>query len=245
MHPSVILDPTTSTTSGATPRLRSRLRLAGAALATLLLLGLAQPPAWAHDQLLSSTPAGGNAVTALPPEIVLTLSEAPLATGAQVVITAADGSMVSTGTASVDEATATVTVPVTGEGPAGAYTVAWHVVSSDGHPIEGAFEFSLEPTGEASDKASPSTTGTAETDPDPESTGAATAQDAQETTSPASQGLAATTDSHDDGLTSDPLLVVGSGIAIAVAILVVVAYVTRRRDHSPEPADTAGPDAQE
>ena len=188
MHPSVILDPTTSTTAGATPRLRSRLRLAGAALATLLLLGLAQLPAWAHDQLLSSTPADGKAVTALPPEIVLTLSEAPLATGAQVVITAADGSMIPTGTASVDEATATV---------------------------------------------------------DPESTSTATAQDTQEKTPRATQGLAATTNSHDDRLTSDPLLVVVGAIALAVVILVVVAYVTRRRDHSPEPADTAGPDTQE
>ncbi|MFI6428386.1 copper resistance protein CopC [Promicromonospora sp. NPDC050880] len=218
----------------------------GTALVTLLLLTLAQAPASAHDQLQSSTPADGTAITALPPEIILTLSDAPLATGAQVVITAADGSMVPTGTARVDEATATVTIPVTGQGPAGTYTVAWHVVSSDGHPIEGAFEFSLEPaapsTGEAS---SPVPTRTTQTDPGTAPTSTAPTQDARETPA-AGQGQAAAADSHDNGRTSDPLVVVAVGIAVAVAILVVVTYATRRRDRSAEPADSAsGPDAQE
>ncbi|WP_454850161.1 hypothetical protein [Promicromonospora soli] len=46
------LDPTT----GATPGGRSRLRLMGAVSASLLLFALAQPPAPAHGQPLSSTP---------------------------------------------------------------------------------------------------------------------------------------------------------------------------------------------
>ncbi|MEU4361852.1 copper resistance protein CopC [Promicromonospora sp. NPDC023987] len=218
------------------PRPRHHARTYGAALFAVGLLLLAAPPAAAHDQLLSSTPADGTTITTLPSEIVLTLSEAPLATGAQVVITATDGEMVATGAVSVDEATSTVTVPVTGQGPAGAYTVAWHVVSSDGHPIEGAFEFSLEPASTSNSEASPSPEAA---NASPGSSSTPTAQDLQEPTSPATQGPAGATDSHEDGGTSDPVVVVAGGIAIAVAILVVVTYATRRRDHDSEPADSA------
>lgn len=53
MHP--LLSPDLS--SGAMPRRRSRLRVPGVVLATLLLLGLAQLPASAHGQLASSATA--------------------------------------------------------------------------------------------------------------------------------------------------------------------------------------------
>ncbi|WP_164545207.1 copper resistance CopC family protein [Antribacter gilvus] len=248
MHPFVIPDPTTTapgTTSGSVPPSRRRQRQAGAALVTLMLFVLPQAPAWAHDQLLSSTPGDGKTITALPPEIILTLSEAPLATGAQVVITAADGDMVPTGTISVDEATARVTVPVTGQGPSGAYTVAWHVVSSDGHPIEGAFEFSLEPTdAETGTASSPGPTRSAQNEPGSVSTSAAPPQDTQESSS-AGQRQVAAAGSHDNGRTTDPLVVVTVGIAVAIAVLIVITYVTRRRDRTADPADITGPDTVE
>ncbi|GAA4699883.1 hypothetical protein APR04_003912 [Promicromonospora umidemergens] len=207
--------------------LRQYTRRAGAAaLFVIGLLLLTAPPATAHDRLLSSAPADGTTVTALPPEIVLTLSEAPLATGAQVAVTATDGSMLSTGPVSVEEAT--VTVPVTGQGPAGTYTVAWHVVSSDGHPIEGAVEFALEPA----TQASPSPTADQTEQSESAAAGPETASD--ESAPSATQGLAAPVDSHDNGRTTDPLVVVAVGIALAVVILIVITFVTRRRDDAPE-----------
>ncbi|NTW39140.1 MAG: copper resistance protein CopC [Cellulomonadaceae bacterium] len=147
---------TTSTTTAArssdhphTPSHRTRgggLRtglarlLASAALATGLLAAAAAPSS-AHDDIVGSDPAADAALTAAPTAVVLTFSDDLLDLSTTVVVTGPDGP-VATGATTVAGPTATTPLPAAM--PDGAYTVAWRVVSSDGHPIEGTFAFSLD-----------------------------------------------------------------------------------------------------
>lgn len=237
MHTDQTLILAPSVSSRPAPRRTAR-RALRVALAAVGLFLVAAPPATAHDQLLSSTPADGGTTTGLPDQVTLVLSETPLATGAQLVLTTPEGDTVAAGAPAVEESTATVTFPVTGDGPAGDYSAAWHVVSSDGHPIEGTFEFAVE--------ANPSTEPTSSAPDEASVASAAPSQDPPSSTPTEAADLTAATHPADTRGTVDPVLVVGVGVAVAVAVLVVVAFLTRRKDPSPEPEGRASsPDAPE
>jgi methionine-rich copper-binding protein CopC len=110
-----------------------------AALGTLvltlvtLLVALA-PAAQAHTGLVSSDPADGAVLASAPANVVLVFDEAMLE--AAVTISDADGTVVSSPNSTV--ADATVTVPWPGGLPDGSYAVNYRVVSTDGHPVDGA-----------------------------------------------------------------------------------------------------------
>jgi methionine-rich copper-binding protein CopC len=137
-----------------------------AALAVLLsfaatLLGAAvltvasAVPAGAHDQLEASEPPADAELTAPPVEVVLSYSADILATGTQVVVTTPDGDVDAEVTVDGPEVRAALPPDL----PGGAYQVAWRVVSSDGHPIEGTFGFTVaeqpEPAPTATDAGEP------------------------------------------------------------------------------------------
>ncbi|MEU8273593.1 copper resistance CopC family protein [Microbispora bryophytorum] len=93
-------------------------------------------PAFAHDSLKKSTPAA-NAVVSDLGEIELEFSahvSFPV-----IVLHDAAGRRFEAGTPRVNDST--VTQAVAGPLPPGSYTIAWRVVSSDGHPIEGEIPF--------------------------------------------------------------------------------------------------------
>ncbi|MBC3760356.1 copper resistance CopC family protein [Quadrisphaera oryzae] len=113
---------------------------AGAALCCSALVGA--PAAWAHDSLTSSTPGDGTTVTNAPEAVSLGFSEAPLQLGAQVVVTAPDGRVVTQGSPTV--VGNDVVQGLAPDRPAGSYTVDWRVTSSDGHPIQGRVVFVAE-----------------------------------------------------------------------------------------------------
>ena len=119
----------------ATARLRVVVVLAVAAAAVLVGAGAAQ----AHNTLVSTDPAEGATVAAAPARVTLTFNEPARSLGTEVVVTAPDGTTVSTGDAVLDGVT--VSQDVTGSLPAGAYTVTWRVTSADGHPLEGVLSF--------------------------------------------------------------------------------------------------------
>lgn len=104
--------------------------LAGGVLA---LAGVASP-AFAHDSLVGSTPEAGASVEQAPEAITLEYSSNLIDAGTLVEVTAADGTVVSTGTPSV--VGTEVTQQLEPELAAGDYTVTWRVTSSDGHPID-------------------------------------------------------------------------------------------------------------
>ncbi|GHD45315.1 hypothetical protein D9V29_13305 [Mycetocola manganoxydans] len=112
--------------------------IAGIALATLV--GLA--PANAHNAFVSSSPASGDVVTEQPGTVVITTSDALLDSGLdspttflQVRGPGAEELYYGDGCATVDGASITMPVSL---GEPGDYTIAWGVVSADGHPITSA-----------------------------------------------------------------------------------------------------------
>ena len=97
-------------------------------------------PATAHDRITGSDPADGSELAVSPTQIALTFSDEIQAVGGQVLLVDAAGTQVVAGVPAVDGTSATLTVPTLANGP---YTVTWRVVSSDGHPIDGTFGFSV------------------------------------------------------------------------------------------------------
>ncbi|WP_261166362.1 copper resistance CopC family protein [Microbacterium sp. Marseille-Q6965] len=127
----------------ATRALR-RLPAVGAAIAALLALSLATAtPAFAHDTLVSTDPAAGSTVENMPAELTLTYSAELLdaGDGTAVEVLSPSGADAAAGEPAL--AGAVVTVPLAEAAEAGEYTVTWRVVSSDGHPIDGTFSFTV------------------------------------------------------------------------------------------------------
>lgn len=108
----------------------------------LLAALLAGPAAHAHDQVIDQSPAPESQVEAGPIDIRLNFSNELLdiGSGAEIIVTAPDGSIAPTTCAALDGTFATAKTDLD---QAGSYTVAWRVVSSDGHPIEGSYNFEL------------------------------------------------------------------------------------------------------
>ena len=108
------------------------------ALAFAVLLFTAGPAA-AHDAAESSSPADGATVAAPPEKVSITFNKNPLGLGSQVRVSDSAGADWADGKVEIVDNVASQKLR---EGaPAGKYTVAWRVVSSDSHPIEGTFTF--------------------------------------------------------------------------------------------------------
>lgn len=114
--------------------------VAGALVVLQGLLGAA--PASAHAELVETDPAEGAVVETAPSTVTLTFNEPVRLTAQEIAVYDADGEEVaSTAGANGQD----VTVGLTGAGDLGdgTYVVSWNVLSSDGHPISGALNFSV------------------------------------------------------------------------------------------------------
>lgn len=103
--------------------------------------------AHAHAGLTSSTPEDGTSVEVLPDEVTLEFSE-DVRTPAYVYVTGPDRSTHETGDPQIDGPRVTQAL----EAPAaqaGDWTIAYRVVSADGHPISGQVRFTVETDGAA------------------------------------------------------------------------------------------------
>lgn len=119
---------------------------------------LVPAPAHAHDSLISSDPADGATLETSPEQITLTYSAEVLEVSPVVQISEGPGGEPLELTPVLEGPTVTAQIPE--PLPAGTHTVQWRVVSSDGHPIEGSFTFTVE-TGPEPTEDDP--TGTADT----------------------------------------------------------------------------------
>lgn len=121
-----------------------KFRLFGAAMLFALLFPSA---ATAHEQLVDQQPTAGEVVSAGVVEILLDFSSDLInlenSAGSEIVILDANGDPVNNGCAVIEGpraiAKADIDVP-------GSYLVGWRVVSGDGHPISGSFNFEVENT---------------------------------------------------------------------------------------------------
>ena len=193
----------------------TRTLVATAALAAGSLLGM--NPAAAHDELVSTNPTDGATLTEAPASLELTYSGDIMdVDGAnQVRVTNAAGESVTDGAPDIDGKV--VTQDLATAAADDTYTVTWRVVSSDGHPIQGTFTYTVGQGSKVADAtAQAATTGAAE--PSAESTGTS-APVASDPVSQASEGL------------STPLKVVLALVAVAAlgSALVVVLAKTKRK----------------
>jgi copper resistance protein C len=137
----------------------SWLRAAATALAALLLAPLLAllpvAPAVAHAQLVSSTPVDGSTVRALPRTVRLTFDEA-VSEPVSVSVTDTRGQQRAAGRARVHGTVVEQDLSTT-RAAEGSYTIAYQLVSADGHPVSGTLRFVVEGTGGVA--ADPAATG--------------------------------------------------------------------------------------
>lgn len=106
-----------------------------------LVLG-ASSVALAHAMLVSAEPESGAHLAAAPSRVRLVFSEALEISLAEVSITDDSGHTVKLKPAGDPHDVHALIAPVQGLVP-GSYRVTWHVVSADGHPVEGSYVFTL------------------------------------------------------------------------------------------------------
>ncbi|MGH3902411.1 MAG: copper resistance CopC family protein [Pseudonocardiaceae bacterium] len=111
----------------------------------------------AHNELIGSDPPDGAEVATSPVRVSLTFN-LPLQRGfSTVTVTGPNGIQWQAG--SPVEAGAVVSAPVRPLGPAGQYTIAYQVLSADGHPVRGAVRFTLTTPGAGVAAGPPPTAG--------------------------------------------------------------------------------------
>ncbi len=124
-----------------------------ALLAVVFLTAAVASPAAAHTDLVSSSPEDGQTLTAPPEQVTLRFGEDLLTAGAQIVAKDDTGVKVGLGPAEVSGTRVSATWPQTADG--GVYTVSWRAVADDGHPLEGAFSFTVKAAQPKAASASP------------------------------------------------------------------------------------------
>lgn len=183
-------------------------------LVVSLLAGLAVlwpvGQAFAHDSLLATSPKKGAVVTTAPTTITLTFSD-DVAEIAPTVILRGPGGKVATD--EPDVRAAKVRTRITDDLTDGRYTVAWRVVSSDGHPIEGTFRFTVDAGDESSSE--PTTAS-----PTPTTSAPSATRDKPSTTPASGAG--------DDETSSAVPIAVGLALLVVIIVVAVVAWRRRR-----------------
>lgn len=123
-------------------RTATLVRIASTVLAAMLVtLLLPTGPARAHNQLVNSDPARDAVLDTPPTEVVLEFVERLNPTYTTIVVTDAEQKRVPASQPAISGNRGTVTFaePLAD----GTYTVAYRVVSADGHPVQGSYSFTV------------------------------------------------------------------------------------------------------
>jgi copper transport protein len=110
-----------------------------AVLVAVVTLLSPSPPASAHAELVSSAPAQGTRLDSFPEQIRLTFTESVTVVAGGLRLVDSDGRTVSRSPV-LQGRTVRWYLPRL---PDGAYVLDWRIVSSDGHPVSGAFSFGV------------------------------------------------------------------------------------------------------
>lgn len=127
-------------------RSRSLTALGTAAVALGLVLGAAAPAA-AHNYVVSSTPEDGSTISVVPESFTITTNDVLLdlsgdGAGFGMVITDAAGLYYGDGCVSIDGRSMSTIADL---GAAGEYTLAFQLISADGHTLSETLRFTYEP----------------------------------------------------------------------------------------------------
>lgn len=107
----------------------------------------------AHAALLSTDPADGGTLTESPTEVTLTFNEPVRAPVGAIRVYDGEGERVDAGDAGAGDTAEKMVVTIPETLDDGTYMVTWRTVSADGHPIKGAFVFTVGVGGEVVDDA--------------------------------------------------------------------------------------------
>lgn len=100
----------------------------------------------AHAMPKTEEPAAGTTLRAAPAEVSIIFSETVNPHFSGIVVRNAQGTRVDNGSLRPDPGNAArLTVGLMPPVGAGAYTVLWHVLSSDGHRTQGSYHFTVSP----------------------------------------------------------------------------------------------------
>ncbi|WP_327189989.1 copper resistance protein CopC [Streptomyces xinghaiensis] len=129
----------------ARPARATAVLLGAAAVLGVLAVLLGAAPASAHAALTGSVPRQGAVADRAPEEVVLTFSARVTLSADSIRVLAPDGGRADTGEPRDLGTGGTVRhgVALRPGLPDGTYTVAWRAVSADGHPVSGAYTFSV------------------------------------------------------------------------------------------------------
>lgn len=125
------------------------MRLVGATMLGVLAL-LPASPASAHSELLESTPAEGATLSEAPSEVQLVFGESVLEDGSSILVTSGGATVSKPNTFTAQDTVASVQLA---PGQPGSYTVAFRVVSADGHVVSDTYTYTV--TGSQSPSANP------------------------------------------------------------------------------------------
>lgn len=116
-----------------------------AAAFVLAALGLmtGAPAAWAHATLVAASPADGAIVAHAPARVSATFDEPVGVSPGSLEVFAPSGSRVDTGGTIHGSKPQEIIVGLRPGLGHGTYTVGWHVISADSHPVQGAWTFSI------------------------------------------------------------------------------------------------------
>lgn len=180
--------------------------------ALLVLVGTAQPAA-AHDELISTDPESGASLDASPDSLTLTFSGNIMDIGREVRVTDSSGESLVAQESTVERQRVIQPLSNPGSTEDETYTVVWRVVSEDGHPIEGTYEYTVGTGAGAQAGQGP----TQEASAAPTSADNDTATEAAE---PAG-----------DSGTPGWLIPVVGGVGALALLIVVLVLATRRKQH--------------
>ncbi len=131
-------------------------RLLAAALVAAFLAVLVPGPARAHNSLTEAVPGKNATLDRAPDGVELTFLQKVDPATLTITVTGAGNREVPAGAAKADGRTGSIAFD---EPPAnGVYTVAYRVVSLDGHPVQGSYRFTVADPAAASAAPSPSAT---------------------------------------------------------------------------------------
>jgi copper transport protein len=117
--------------------------LAAAVLLAVLGVLTSAVPASAHATLVSSDPADGAVLARAPARVGVTFDESVGVSTDSLRVFTPDGQRADTGVTAHGSQPQEITVALLPGLGRGTYTVGWHVISADSHPVQGAFTFSV------------------------------------------------------------------------------------------------------
>ncbi len=193
-----------------------------ATTATVFVLSVAMAPTTsAHADLQVSTPADGESLEIAPEEIRLTFSEELFEELVEISILDAAGDLYSTIEVEQTPPPGTdVIFPWPAQAPPGDYSIAYRVVSADGHPVTGTISFSY-----AATAVEPSPSDTAPQPPPSDST-----PSAESSTPAASPATESSTSSSTDSSSGTTLVVLG--VVLLLGVIATSAIIARARQRN-------------